>query len=152
MAQGQPCKKMELSGSRHNRAASPVISGRKGRRQENGAAPHGGVLPPTQQRQQVTDWAFQNCDLSCPPLQTIKSCFRFPNAFKRILCRETCSLKSYSSTFPTLARQRGTQELCYQKIITSPGHYRAQNTAVPLILRVQLPPHSPCSHLPSSCL
>lgn len=148
MAQGQPYKKMELSGSRHNRRASPVVTRRKERRQEHEAAPHGGALPPTQHRQQGHTLGFPELW----PFLTIKSCFRFPNAFKRILCRESCSLKSYSSTFPTLARQRGTQEFCYQKIITSPGHYQAQNAAVPLILWVQLPPHSPCSHLPSSCL
>lgn len=36
---GNHITKMELSGSRHNREASPVITRRKGRREENGAAP-----------------------------------------------------------------------------------------------------------------
>lgn len=151
MAQGQPCKKMELSGCRHNRRAS-VISRKKGKGKGMGQPPMVMLSHPHSRGCRVTGWALQNHDLSRPPLQTIKSCFRLPNAFKRILCRETCSLKSYSSTFPTLAKQRGTQEFCYQKIITSPGHHQAQNAAVPLILWVQLPPHSPCSHLPSSCL
>lgn len=122
---GNHIRKMELSGSRHNRQASALIPRKKGEGKRTGQPPMVVFSHPRSRGSRVTDWAFQNRDLSCPPLQTIKSCFRFPNAFKRNLFRETCSLKSYSSTFPTLARQRGTREFCYQKIITSPGHYQA---------------------------
>lgn len=83
MAQGQPCKKMELSGSRHNRAASPVTTRRKGRRQENGAAPHGGVLPPTQQRQQGHRLDFPQL---WPLLSTSpdnKKLFQVPKCFQK---------------------------------------------------------------------
>lgn len=52
MAQGQPYKKNGALWLQAQRTSFCSHNQEKGRRQENGAAPHGGVLPPTQQRQQ----------------------------------------------------------------------------------------------------
>lgn len=83
MAQGQPYKKMESSGSRHNRRASPVITRKKGRRQENGAAPHGGVLPPTQQRQQGHRLGFPEPWPPLSPSPDNKKLFQVPKRFQK---------------------------------------------------------------------
>lgn len=80
------------------------------RRQENGAPSHGLIFQPPRQPlsrgSRFANWVFQDHDLPCPVLHQPKSCFKFPNALRRILCRGTSSLKRYFHHLNTCQAKR----------------------------------------------